>query len=500
MDAFNFPSSTASDIAHFIQLYSSSTILSILLSAIVLITVLSLHRTQNHYSLKLPPGNLGFPLIGETRQFLKALRSDTTQQFFDERVKKFGAVFKTNITGHPTVVLWGPAGNRLILSNEGKLVQNSWPESFMRLLGKESIGSKSGEEHRNIRSALVRFLGPQALQRYMPQMDLEIQRHINEKWLGETQVKMVPLVRELVFAIGTALFFGLREEKVRRQIYHLFETVVLGAMSVPLDLPGTRYRRACEARAEIDEILYSLIEKRRAKLSSEMASSDDDLLTTLLTFRDERGNPFTEEEILDNFNGMLHASYESTVSTLTLFFKALSSNPECYEKVVQEQMGILSNKKDGEEIGWKDIKEMKYTWQAIQESMRMVPPGFGGFRKAITDIHYEGYIIPKGWKLLWTSYSTNLKEEYFSEPEKFMPSRFDNEGRNVAPYTFLPFAAGLRTCPGWEFSKTEILLFTHHFVKTFSRYTAIDPNEKVSADPFPPLPRNGFPVKLFPRS
>ncbi|GLJ28952.1 hypothetical protein SUGI_0571200 [Cryptomeria japonica] len=143
---------------------------------------------------------------------------------------------------------------------------------------------------------------------------------------------------------------------------------------------------------------------------------------------------------------------------------------------------------------------MKYAWQAVQETLRMFAPGFGGFRKAITDIHYEGYIIPKGWKVLWTNYSTNLKEEYFNELEKFVPSRFHDEGRNVAPYTFLPFSAGLRICPGWEFSKTEILLFVHQFVKTFSSYTPIDPNEKVSGNPFSPVPRNGFTIKLFLKS
>ncbi|GLJ28953.1 hypothetical protein SUGI_0571210 [Cryptomeria japonica] len=293
MDHFNFPTNTASDIVHFIEFYSSPTILSIILSAIVLIAVISLRCSQNQSSLKLPPGNLGFPLIGETRRLLKALRSDTPQQFFDERVKKFGPIFKTNITGHPTVVLCGPAGNRLILSNEGKLVQMSWAESSMRLLGKDSIGCKNGEERRTIRAALARFLGPQALQRYMPKMSLEIQRHINEKWVGKAQMKMVPLVRELVFAVGTTLFFDLHDESVTRQVYHLLESVHVGSMSVPLDFPGTRYRRALEARSKIDEILRSLIENRRTKLRSEMASSSDDLLSVLITFRDERGNPFT---------------------------------------------------------------------------------------------------------------------------------------------------------------------------------------------------------------
>ena len=31
------------------------------------------------------------------------------------------------------------------------------------------------------------------------------------------------------------------------------------------------------------------------------------------------------------------------------------------------------------------------------ESLRMHPPVFGGFRKALKDIEYGGYLIPKGW-------------------------------------------------------------------------------------------------------
>ena len=42
---------------------------------------------------------------------------------------------------------------------------------------------------------------------------------------------------------------------------------------------------------------------------------------------------------------------------------------------------------------------MKDTWQVARESMRLFPPIFGSFRKAITDIEYEGFTIPKGWKV-----------------------------------------------------------------------------------------------------
>ncbi|KAH9291169.1 hypothetical protein KI387_043636, partial [Taxus chinensis] len=61
------------------------------------------------------------------------------------------------------------------------------------------------------------------------------------------------------------------------------------------------------------------------------------------------------------------------------------------------QLGIVANKRVGEEISWKDLKAMKYTWQVVQETLRMFPPLFGSFRKAMVDIDYDGYTIPKGW-------------------------------------------------------------------------------------------------------
>nr|ATG29938.1 CYP725A12 [Taxus chinensis] len=466
------------------------------LTATVGIIFLLLFRCKHRSSVKPPPGNFSFPLIGETLAFA----SHPPHKFINDRLKKFGSVFKTSLFGHPTVVLCGPSHNRFVFSNEGKLVRMSWPSFLQKLLGQDSVLAKTGEEHRIVRAALARFLGPQALQTYMSKMSSEIQNQIDQKWKGKDEVKVLPLMRGLIFSIATSLFFGINDEHQQERLRKLVETVGVGTMGVPLDLPGTAFRKAREARSKLDEIIFSVMKTRRSDLLSGTASSDQDLLSVLLTFKDERGKPFPDNEILDNVSNILHASYDTTISTLTLVFKLMASNPECYEKVVQEQLGILGNKKDGEEISWMDLKSMKYTWQVVQETLRMYPPAFGNFRKAITDIDYDGYTIPKGWRILCSSHTTHGKAEYFDEPEKFRPSRFEEEGRHVAPYTFIPFGAGVRICAGWEFAKTELLLFVHHFVKNFSGCIVIDPNEKISGDPFPPLPTSGQRMKLIPRS
>ncbi|KAH9314496.1 hypothetical protein KI387_023123, partial [Taxus chinensis] len=398
MHSFDFPSSMAAKFDRVVTLESSPAILSLILSATVGIILVLFFRYKHKSSVKLPPGKLGFPLIGETIPFLQSLRSDTPQKFIDEKVKKFGPVFKTSLVGHPTVVFCGPAGNRLILSNENKLVHIAWPNSFMKVIGQDSLLSKTGEEHRIVRSALSNFLRPQALQIYMAKMSREIQSHINEKWKGKDEVKMLPLVSDLVLSIAASLFFGINDEHQRKVIHNLLDIISLGQVAVPLDIPGTRYRKALEARSELDEILSGLMENRRTDLRSGRASSNQDLLSVLLTFKDERGNPLTDKEIRDNFSLLLHGSHYTTVSAMTLTFKLLYSNPECYEKVVQEQLEILGNIKEGEDISWKDLRDMKYTWQVVQETVRIIPPVFGTFRKAITDIHYDGYTIPKGWR------------------------------------------------------------------------------------------------------
>jgi len=90
-----------------------------------------------------------------------------------------------------------------------------------------------------------------------------------------------------------------------------------------------------------------------------------------------------------------------------------------------------------------------------------------------------------------------MNSDYFSEPERFEPNRF--EGSGPKPYTYVPFGGGPRMCPGKEYARLEILIFMHNLVSRF-KWEKVFPNEnKIVVDPLP-IPDKGLPIRIFPQS
>jgi cytochrome P450 len=127
-------------------------------------------------------------------------------------------------------------------------------------------------------------------------------------------------------------------------------------------------------------------------------SPHQDLLSILISTPNDQGHLVTNEEIKDNILTFLFAGHDTTCGTMVVVLKYLFLNPHCLQEVIKEQKKIAMEKV-GDLLCWDDTRKMKYTWQVIQETMRIQPIVVWGPREAIKEIEYGGFTIPKGWKV-----------------------------------------------------------------------------------------------------
>lgn len=444
-----------------------------------------------------PKGSLGYPIIGETLDFLKAQRQDKGSEWIEERVSKYGPVFKTSLLGSPTMFIIGQQGNKFILGSSDDVLSANKPPTIQKILGKQTLAELIGLRHRLLKGEMLKFLKPECLQNYVKKMD-ELVNTVLLKELKENKtIQVVRLMKKLSYDMASNVLFDI-DDHTREILFEDFITAFKAIHSLPINFPGTSFWRGQKARARIVAKILPIMNKRREDLSKGVLSSTNDMLSCLLAIRDENHQPLADDIITDNFIFLFVASHDTSATLMSLMIWKLSRDPEVYNKVLEEQMEILKQREGNEErLTWGEIQKMKYTWRVAQELMRMIPPLFGAFRKALKDTSYQGYDIPKGWQVYWASSGTHENKDIFENPHKFDPSRFENPTKPIPPFTYLPFGAGLHNCIGNEFARVETLTTIHNFVK-MCEWSQLNPEETITRQPMP-YPSLGLPVMIKPR-
>jgi cytochrome P450 family 26 subfamily A len=179
-----------------------------------------------------------------------------------------------------------------------------------------------------------------------------------------------------------------------------FHLLAAGIISVPINLPGTPFNKAIKASNFIRIELLKIIRQRKMDLAQGVASPTQDILSHMLLTRNENGEFLNELKIADKILGLLIGGHDTASAACTFIVKYLAELPHIYDKVYQEQMEIAKSKSPGELLNWDDLTKMRYSWNVACEVMRVAPPLQGGFREAITDFIFNGFSIPKGWKVI----------------------------------------------------------------------------------------------------
>lgn len=280
----------------------------------------------------LPPGRTGWPIIGESIEFLATGWKGCPEKFIFDRMSKFSSVvFRTSLMLEDAAVFCGAQGNKFLFMNENKLVQGWWPASVDKIFPSSDKTSKI--EAIKMRKMLPNFFKPEALHRYVPIMDVVTQQHFANGWEGKDEIVTYELTKNFTFWLACKIFVSIDDPERVRYLSTPFESIASGILSIPIDLPGTTFRRGINAANFIRKELLAIVKQRKIDLAEGKATPTQDILSHMLLTSDEDGKFMAEYDIADKIIGLLIGGHDTASSACAFIVKYLAELPEIYDGV-----------------------------------------------------------------------------------------------------------------------------------------------------------------------
>ncbi|GMH29733.1 hypothetical protein Nepgr_031576 [Nepenthes gracilis] len=426
---------------------------------------------------KLPPGSMGWPLLGETLQFFAPNTSSGVPPFVKKRMERYGPIFRTNLVGRPIIVSTDPDLNYYIFQQEGQLFQSWYPETFTEIFGRQNVGSLHGFMYKYLKNMVLSLFGPESLKKMLPEVEEAVRGELH-RWSTLDTVELKDATARMIFNLTAKKLISHDPERSTENLRANFVAFIKGLISFPLDIPGTAYHECLQGRKKAMKMLKSMLQERRMNARKQTADFFDCVLKEL----SKEGTILTEAIALDLMFVLLFASFETTSLALTLAMKFLSDHP-----LVLKTLTVGSNHLP-------NVFTHNMKLQFINETVRLANIVPGIFRKALKDINFKGYTIPAGWGVMMSPPSVHLNPSKYENPLEFNPWRWEGVEIHGATRNFMAFGGGMRFCVGTDFTKVQMAVFLHRLVTKY-RWQPIG-GGNIIRTPGLQFP-NGFTVRFY---
>ena len=333
------------------------------------------------------------------------------------------------------------------------------------LLGSRSLILLSGANHRRHRKLVMPPFHGERLKVYS-ELICTITKKMTASWQLDQPFSARTSMQKITMGVILQAVFGLaqgeRYELLQQSLAQRLDMVSSPLASLLIffpflskDLgrwsPGHRVQQMSEM---CDRIIYDEIRERR----SQDISNRDDVLSLLLTARDEAGEGLDDVSLRDELMTLLVAGHETTATALTWALYWIYSRPDIYRRLMDELNGCSDPLA---------ITRLPYLNAVCNETLRIYPVAALTFpRRAETPLELMGYPIEAGTLLMGCIYLIHQHPEIYKNPQEFNPDRFLE--KTFSPYEFIPFGNGVRRCVGSALALMELKLVLSTVLTTTS--------------------------------
>jgi cytochrome P450 len=422
-------------------------------------------HSQNHATNKLLDGPKDSRFVQTVRGILNPL------YYLDNNYQRYGDFFTGKFSNFPPqVIISNPQAIQEIFTSDSKLFESGTGNQItLPLVGSNSLLLLDGDRHLQQRKLLMPPFHGERMKAYGQIIRNTTEKVINNWTPGKSliaQSTMQEISLEVILHAVFGLSEGERYQQIQQLMINMFSlfsnplnATFLFIKSLQKDLGAwSPWGGFLRQRQRLDELLYQEIRDR--KTQSEPLG--EDILSLLISARDEAEQPMSDVELRDELMTMLFAGHETTATALAWALYWIHYIPEVREKLLQELNSI-----DVENCDPAEITKLPYLNAVCCETLRIYPILFFTFPRLLqAPMQLMGYDIPKGMILSPCIYLVHHRPDIYPEPKRFKPERFLE--RQFSPYEYLPFGGGNRRCIGMAFAMFEMKLV---LAKVLSRYS-----------------------------
>ncbi|KAJ5475071.1 Eburicol 14-alpha-demethylase [Penicillium diatomitis] len=430
-----------------------------------------------------------FPFVGSTISY-----GIDPFKFFNNARAKYGDIFTFVLLGKKTTVYLGTKGNEFILN--GKLRDVCAEEVYSPLttpvFGSNVVydcpNSKLMEQKKFVKFGLT----SEALRSYVRLITDEVNDFVKTSPAfkdPQGTFDVCKVISEITIYTASR---SLQGKEVRDRFDSTFAVMYhdLDMGFAPINfmlpwapLPHNRKRDA--AQRKLTELYMDIIRKRREAGGKK---DSEDMVWNLMSCTYKNGTPVPDEEIAHMMIALLMAGQHSSSSTAAWIVLRLATCPEIIEELYQEQLRVLGE--DLPDLTYESLQKLDLHSKVIKETLRIHAPIHSIMRAVKNPMPIEGtpYVIPTSHNVLSSPGVSARLEEYFPEPLKWNPHRWDepnagkldeedadeekidygyglvSKGTN-SPY--LPFGAGRHRCIGEQFAYVQLGTILAALVRQF---------------------------------
>jgi cytochrome P450 len=334
-------------------------------------------------------------------------------------------------------------------------------QALVAVDGETALVVSDGEDHKRRRRLVQPAFSIKRVDAHLGLVVAEVDRAL-ATWQPGAELDAAASLRAAVSRIVTRALFGESRGAEADRFAELLEPGLRYVQKLPQqrfehDLRINTYAKVQRSNRAADELVLAEVARRRA--AGIDADAHPDVLTALLA--GVEGESLTDEELLDQVRSLMAAGFDTTAGGAAWLVLELGRNPEALAAVRAEIDAVLGDRAPTMD----DLRQLSLSLGAVNEVLRLWPPGPAAPRMSIAPSTLHGVEIPAGRMVMYSAYVTGRMPELWPDPLRFDPTRWGPEAPDPTPYSFVPFGGGGRRCIGFALATLELQVMAVRIVQ-----------------------------------